>query len=191
MKTIAISVLLAATAFAGGKAFAQETGYVMPPVPYIPSESQRSDPGSNADAWRQTGADFGYGGGTDFAVQRVEKALKAGDFAKAERVLAFFVRRNPRSADGHFYLGTVRMDLGKWDEAKASLVKAQRRDPAHPDPTSRLGVTYAKLGNLEAAYAQRARLTKLAANCRDACELAPKITSGIAMIDAAIAETPR
>jgi predicted Zn-dependent protease len=87
-------------------------------------------------------------------------------------------------------MGVAKMNLGKWDEAKRYLRTAARELRKLPDPKSHLGVTYAKLGDIDGANAQRARLVKMAEACKGTCELSPYITSGIEMIDEALAEPP-
>jgi uncharacterized protein HemY len=134
------------------------------------------------------------------------RALKAGEFARAEEIFVEIARReesgysafymstanraNRKRDDGeaNFYLGVARMNLGKWQEAKGPLEIAAEKQPMHPDPKSRLGVTYAKLGDIAGANAQRADLVKMEGACKDACELSPFILDGIRMIDEAVAK---
>ena len=129
------------------------------------------------------------------------RALKLGEFARAEKIFAEIVRREhpnfamtissrsgprPESWEANLYLGVARMGLAKWEEAKKPLEIAASEN-SHPDPTSRLGVTYAKLGNVAGAEAQRADLVRMREACKDNCELSPFILQGIRMIDEALA----
>jgi len=117
-------------------------------------------------------------------------ALEAGDIARAEAAFIKAVRRNPFDPAAHFYLGATRMDLGNSEGARQHLELAAKKMPRHPDPKSRLGVTYAKLGDVMGANAQRAALVKLSDSCNGVCRLAPYIARGIAMIDDALASPP-
>mgnify|MGYP003390645826 FL=1 len=117
-------------------------------------------------------------------------ALQARNFAEAEALFAEALRYNRNNAEANFYMGVARMDLGKGEDAKKHLEIALRKKPKHPDPKSRLGVTYAKLGDTAAANALRADLVKMSDACRSSCRLSPYITAGIQMIDEALAETP-
>ena len=167
----------------------------MPPLAPGPSSlppmtSQPARPPWDGDAWRHTHLE----GFDSFATRSLFRAglnaLREQNFARAETVFARIARRLPKRDDAKasFYLGATRMELGKWEEAKADLEFAAQKFPAHPDPKSRLGVTYARLGDVAAAMAQRAELVKMAEACKGDCELSPYITGGIAMIDKALAE---
>jgi Flp pilus assembly protein TadD len=117
-------------------------------------------------------------------------ALEANDFTRAEEIFAETLRYNQNNASVRFYLGVVKMNLGKWDEAKRYLKTAARKLRKLPDPKGHLGVTYAKLGDIAGANAQRARLVKMAEACKGTCKLSPYIMDGIQMIDEALAEAP-
>jgi TolA-binding protein len=84
-------------------------------------------------------------------------ALQARNFVVAEGIFEDFLRGNPNHPD-----------------AKA------------PDPKSRLGVTLAKLGDVNGAMEQRAALEKMDKDCKGKCRNAQWIANGIAMIDAAL-----
>jgi len=116
------------------------------------------------------------------------RALQAGNFVKAEAIFADYVRHDRPAPDVYFYLGVARMSLGKWEDAKKNLEVAVTKMPWHPDPKSRLAVTYAKLGDIAGANAQRAELVKMIEACEGACEFLPYIRGGIQMIDQALAE---
>ncbi len=169
MRTVTLSILLAAGAVLACPAIAQETNDPRPPETVNSSWDYTSPMGSNAF---QPGLD----------------ALDSGNLAKAEMIFARALRRNPRNGAGNFYLGAVRMDLGKWDAAKKHLEIAVQKRPTHPDPKSRLGVTYAKLGDVSGAMKQRDELVKMKDACKGSCELSPYIIDGIKMIDDALAE---
>lgn len=186
MKTIAISVLLMAGAAFAGAANAQGTSEpsVSPPVAADPVTSGGYEPSlpPPTSVWND---DFPNGR------NRIEEgidALEARNLAVAENIFADILRRYRNDPEANFYMGVTRMDLGKWEDAKKPLEIAVRKKPKHPDPKSRLGVTYAKLGDTTAANAQRAELVKMADACKSACKLSPYIAGGIRMIDEALAQ---
>ena len=183
MKRVTLSVLFAAAAAAtlAGAASAQDAP---PASSYLTIHTAPAEPAWSGDHTGDPGM---------AASPRIESAfnaLEAKDFARAEEVFAKAVKRNPRDPAVNFYLGATRMDLGKWEDAKKHLEIAARKMPRHPDPKSRLGVTYAKLGDTTAAHGQRAALLKLADVCNGKCRLAPFIANGIEMIDEALAPPP-
>jgi TolA-binding protein len=184
MRTVALSILLAASAALACPAHAQEAASDMPGTPSVPEYSAPTDSGWEDDRWRD-----------DFGPVKIVNPFRAGfaaldaeDFATAEKIFARYVRRDQGNAVANFFLGAARMDLGKWEAAKKPLKIAVRKKPNHPDPKSRLGVTYAKLDDIAAANAQRAELVKMADACKGACELSPLIMDGIQMIDEALVE---
>lgn len=181
MKTVTLSALLALAAFFAAPAVGQEIGPVpASPDPYPPIQSGTPDPGWDGDAWRRTGYEY-FGAMDDGLI-----ALKLGNFTKAEASFARVLKRDADNADANLFIGVARMKLGKWEAARPSLEIARAGLPAHPDPASRLGVTYAMLGDTDGARAQRADLVRMAAACTADCELAPYIRNGIAMIDEAL-----
>lgn len=114
-------------------------------------------------------------------------ALQAKNFVVAESIFTDYLRANPQHPQANFLMGVVEMSLDKWPEAKKYLEIAVRKNPKAPDPKSRLGVTLAKLGDFPGAMEQRAELEKLDKDCKGQCRDAQYITSGLAMIDQAIA----
>jgi tetratricopeptide (TPR) repeat protein len=183
MKTVMLSILLAGVAL-GSAANAQDAPAAAPPVGVVDG-SQFAPPETTNSSW-----DYSGPRGSSNPLQPGFDAIDSGNFTKAEALFARIRWRAPGDGAINFYLGAVRMDLGKWEDAKKPLEVAVRKIPVHPDPKSRLGVTYAKLGDTAGAHAQRADLVKMADACKGACELSPYIAAGIHMIDEALAETP-
>jgi TolA-binding protein len=186
MKTVTLSVLILVSAAFAGLANAQEAPATPTAPPAETSSYIAPEPSVwDGDAWRRIpGPDL---------VSRMESgvsALKANDFALAEQIFGNVLRRKPASADANFYMGVAKMNLGEWEDAKKHLEIAVRNKPKHPDPKSRLGVTYAKLGDAAGASVQRAALEKMADTCKRSCkDFAPYIAGGIEMIDKALGET--
>lgn len=190
MRSVTFSILVAAGAAFGSAANAQ-TPAADPPA--SSTDVSTPPPMQQAPQWAgdpqlpccdlsdtRRGRSLGHG----------VAALEANDFVQAEEIFADVLRRNRNDAGVRFYLGVAKMNLGKWDEAKRYLKSAARELRRLPDPKSHLGVTYAKLGDIAGAYAQRDRLVQMAEACKGSCEASPYILDGIQMIDNALAETP-
>jgi len=191
VRTATFSVLIALGALIAAPAMAQDTGSApatTDAMPYIaPPSNSAPDSGWNIDDWRtQTGP-------TVSPLERGVRALKSGNFQRAETSLIKALKSNSDDGLINFYMGVAQMGLGKWDAARSHLEIAYREDMTHPDPASRLGVAYARLGNTDGAQAQRTALLAMADACNGMCKLAPFILSGIRMIDEALvdAATPR
>lgn len=180
MQQIALSTLFILASVFAGAASAQD----MPSVPAsaVPIiHSAPAEPGWSGDRSGDPGAVYTP------EIERAFDALAKKDLVRAEGGFANAVRRNPRDVAANLYLGATRMDLGKWADAKKHLEYAATKLPRHPDPKSRLGVTYARLGDTAGAYKQRAALVSLADACNGTCRMAPFIAEGIEMIDEALA----
>lgn len=188
-RTVALSILLAGGIALASAARAQEAPVdapVAPPAAGDPTLGGGYSPPTDAQPsiWSD-GIPY-----SRYSMQDGIDALQARNFVEAEAIFAEALRYNRNDAETNFYLGVARMDLGKWGDAKKHLEIALRKKPKHPDPKSRLGVTYAKLGDTAAANALRADLVKMGDACKSSCRLSPYITAGIQMIDEALAETP-
>lgn len=181
MRTIAISVLVAAATAFAGTASAQQAPPPEPANPALNTGSYNTPEPPWTGDLRIPGPDI---------VSRMEfgvSALKAMDYAQAEEIFAKVLRTKPTNADANFYMGVAKMNLGEWEDARKHLEIAVRKKPKHPDPKSRLGVTYAKLGETAAAATQRADLERLAQTCKRSCKgYTPFIAGGIEMIDEAL-----
>jgi TolA-binding protein len=183
MRTVALSILLAAGAALASGANAQESPAASSYAYVGESETPSSTPDfTPVSMWSDNASSSRYG------IQYGVSALKAQDFMQAETIFANFLKYKQNNADANFYMGVAKMNLGKWDDAKQYLEIAVSRKPQHPDPKSRLGVTYAKLGDAAAANAQRADLVKMNDACKNACRLSRYIKGGIEMIDEALAQ---
>jgi tetratricopeptide (TPR) repeat protein len=187
MKPLSLSVLLAAGAALAGAAYAQEAPSAPPAyVPTTPftAQSDSGPPHWAGDPWRGEPSQA-----MPRSIDAGVAALEANDFAKAEAIFNESLRYYASDPTFRFYMGVAKMNLGKWDEARRYLRTAARELRKLPDPKGHLGVTYAKLGDIDAANAQRARLVKMAEACKGTCELSPYIASSIRMIEEALAES--
>lgn len=191
MKTGALAGLVTVAAIFASAAVAQETpsspqisAPALPPTPFTTNATSEHHPGWNS--WQERNYEVPAGRNINVGF----RALDNKNFSRAEEIFVDVVQRNPRNAAANFYLGTTRMSLGKWQDAKGNLELAARGMSRHPDPKSRLGVTYAMLGDWSAANAQRAELVKMSMTCKNSCKLSPYISAGIKMIDDALARSP-
>ena len=176
MKMIVVSILLAGAMGAAGVANAQGAAPPDPP------------PSVGGDAWQPMGPapdnrTLPWSG---------ISAMKANDFVAAEAMFADFLVRKAQHAEANLYMGVIKMNLGKWDEARGYLETAATLEPTHPDPRIRLGVTYAKLGDTTAALAQRAELARMRTSFSFTSRTIPShVREGIAIIDNALEEASR
>jgi tetratricopeptide (TPR) repeat protein len=99
--------------------------------------------------------------------KKAVKAVEVKDFAAAETLLLAYVVKKEKDADGWNYLAFSQRNLGKNDEAMANYIKALAINPAHKGALEYQGELYIKLGNLDAA---KANLAKLEAVCKKKCE---------------------
>src|SRR5690348_10693922 len=114
------------------------------------------------------------------------EALQAKNFVAAEELLINLVGRNPTTEDASFLMGLAKMGLEKWGEARTYLEAAVKKQPARPEPKTRLGLAYVKLKNPDAAKRQRAELASLDAACKGACADANWIKDGLFLLDEAL-----
>jgi len=170
MRTAKFSILLAAGAMLALSAHAQVPTSLKPLT-----DDQRNLAANNTDNHRLLDG---------------VSALQAKNFTVAEAVFGEMLQHDQSNADANFYMGVAKMSLGKWDEAKKYLEVAVKKSPKNPDPKSRLGVTYAKLGDTAGANAQRADLVKMDKDCKGTCRYSQFILDGIVMIDQALAQPP-
>ena len=184
MKAAIHSLLLVGLAGFAGAAHGQEAAATLPPTPFTASHEARVDSSTDWDALRGDPGAASVAGLTHPGVA----ALKASDFARAEGLFARSLRFNGNDVSLRLYMGVTKMELGKWDEAKQYLRTPARELRKDPEPKGLLGVTYAKLGDITGAHAQRAALVEMAAACQANCARSSEISNGIRMIDAALAE---
>ena len=113
-------------------------------------------------------------------------ALEGKDFVTAEAILIDVIRRDPARIDASFLMGLAKIGLNKWDEARIYLEIAVEKEPARPEPKTRLGLTYVQLGALDAAREQRRQLGGLNTDCNKTCPDAKWIGEGLVVLDEAL-----
>ena len=87
------------------------------------------------------------------AFEQGARAFAAGDFARAERILAEVVKAAPESFDARLLLGATLAQLGRTDAAIVQLRAAHRLRPAHTDALKLLATEYMAKGDYRAAAA--------------------------------------
>jgi rhomboid protease GluP len=85
---------------------------------------------------------------------RGQAALDAGDYARAVTELERTVAKDPRAADGYFYLGVAYGQLEQSALAAQAYEQALRLAPSALDIRWNLALTYADLGQYKEAIAQ-------------------------------------
>ncbi len=122
-----------------------------------------------------------------FLHQSAVQALQAQDYAAAEKNLSDLLKIKSAPPASNFLMGLAKIGLEKWDEAQLFLETAVATEPKRPEPKTRLGITYAKLNNTDAARQQRAALAGLDVDCRQTCADAQWINEGLVLLDQALA----
>jgi tetratricopeptide (TPR) repeat protein len=82
-----------------------------------------------------------------------EERRAAGDLDGALVAFTQAVTAAPSSAPAHNKLGTIYVDLQRWDEAFGEFSKAVQLDPRHAPAHSNLGNVYRERGRLDEAVA--------------------------------------
>lgn len=113
-------------------------------------------------------------------------ALQAKDYASAEASLNELLQYQAAPPNSNFLMGLAKIGLEKWNEASSHLEAAVQAEPKRPEPKTRLGLTYVKLENADAAKQQREALASLDAACAKTCEDATWIAEGMALLDQAL-----
>ncbi|MEP7209845.1 MAG: tetratricopeptide repeat protein [Alphaproteobacteria bacterium] len=124
--------------------------------------------------------------GINATLREAMDSMQAKNYELAERKFLEVLQDKPTEPRANLMLGVTEMALMKWEEAKKYLTTAVAISPREPDPKSRLGVTLAKLGDLDGAAKQRADLATMDKACKGKCLNAKWIADGIVMIDGAV-----
>ena len=101
------------------------------------------------------------------SLDKAERAIKAGDYQDAIPILEDVVEQDSENADAYNYLGFAHRKLGNYGGSKTYYDQALSIDPDHKGANEYLGELYLKLGQLEKAEAQLARLDGI---CTFGCE---------------------
>ncbi len=96
-----------------------------------------------------------------------EKAMKAGNYNRAIKLLQKVVARDSQNADAWNYLGFSQRKLKRFDQALGAYQKALAIDPEHLGANEYLGELYLRIDKLEKA---KERLEKLDDVCTFGCD---------------------
>jgi len=90
-------------------------------------------------------------GNADAAFARRLRALFFGRWATMEPVYRDLAGQHPKHPDGHFLLGSLLMDVGRWSEAIEALQKAKALNALAPLPRYKLTVALWSAGRISEA----------------------------------------
>lgn len=99
--------------------------------------------------------------------KKAVKAIDAKDFATAENLLIGYVAKKEKDANGWNYLAFAQRNQDKNDAAMTNYEKALTLDPKHKGALEYQGELFLKLGNMDGA---KANLAKLEVLCSKKCE---------------------
>jgi tetratricopeptide (TPR) repeat protein len=109
-----------------------------------------------------------------------EKAVKAGKYKKAVKLLNKEVKRDANNADAWNYLGFSNRKLKKYDASLAAYKKALAINPKHRGANEYLGELYLQTDKVANAKTQLATLKKI---CRSGCEEYDDLKQAIAVYE--------
>jgi tetratricopeptide (TPR) repeat protein len=110
-----------------------------------------------------------------------EKAVKAGNYKKAVKLLNKEVKRDANNADAWNYLGYSNRKLKNYDASLAAYKKALAIDPKHRGANEYLGELYLQTDKVAKAKTQLATLGKI---CKSDCEEYDDLKQAIAVYEA-------
>lgn len=99
--------------------------------------------------------------------KKAVKAIEGKDFATAETLLTAYVNKREKDASGWNYLAYAQRNQGKHDDAMRNYTMALTLDPNHKGALEYQGELFLKLGNIDAA---KANLAKLEHVCAPVCD---------------------
>jgi len=105
------------------------------------------------------------------------RAVDAGAYARALRMLNNVVKAEPRNADAWNYIGFSQRKLEQYDKALAAYNKALAINPKHRGAREYLGELYLMTGDVAKAESQ---LRKLDSICTFGCEEYDELKAAIA-----------
>ncbi|HYE46514.1 MAG TPA: tetratricopeptide repeat protein [Caulobacter sp.] len=122
--------------------------------------------------------------------QKGVDAISAGKWKDAQRAFGRVTEAAPKVPEGWFMLGFAKAGGGDLKGARKAYEKAVKLKPDDIAARRELGVTLAKLGEVDKARAELTALEARAAACAGACPDAALLTLSIAEIKGALAPAP-
>jgi len=123
--------------------------------------------------------------------QRGVAALEQKNFKDASKYFGNVLSVDPRNANSNYLLGLSLAGLGNHKRAAGAFEKAAKYDARLTPAYQQLGITRARLGEMEKAKAARDALAAKLLACGETCANAAELKAGIAAIDEAIAAGPQ
>ena len=99
--------------------------------------------------------------------KKAVKEIDAKNFEAAEKILVGYVAKEAKDPNGWNYLAFSQRNLGKNDDAMTNYNVALGLDPNHKGALEYQGELFLKLGNIDGA---KANLAKLEVVCKKKCE---------------------
>lgn len=132
-----------------------------------------------------------FGGSSDAPTPNSEyrtalKAIKAGDYARAAKLLESVVSKQPDNADAWNNLGYSERRQNHFERSFAAYRRALAIKPDHRGATEYLGELYLQTGDLAKA---REHLKKLRTLCPRGCEEAEDLAEAVRAYEAAHPES--
>jgi len=118
-------------------------------------------------------------------------ALKASQFADAKKSFGKVLGVAPTDANANFLAGLADAGLNDFKAAAKHYEKATKANSKMVEAHQELANSYLKLGQRDKAEAELAKLQKLQADCKDACEDAAKLKDAVTAVQSALAAPPQ
>ncbi|HXG99716.1 MAG TPA: tetratricopeptide repeat protein [Sphingomicrobium sp.] len=119
------------------------------------------------------------------------QALKVQRFAEAKKAFGRVLEVAPKDPNTNYLAGLAHAGLSDLKNARKHYERAVKYDPSMVVAHQELGVTYARLGQLDKAQVELANLNALATKCGGGCAKAGSLKSAIAQVTTAIAGVRR
>jgi len=119
------------------------------------------------------------------------EALKASKFADAKKSFGKVLGVAPTDANANFLAGLADAGLNDFKAAAKHYEKATKANSKMVEAHQELANSYLKLGQRDKAEAELAKLQKLQADCKDACEDAAKLKDAVTAVQSALAAPPQ
>ena len=142
------------------------------------------------------GGGGGGGGGPSMSSSRVDpvkryqqgvELLKAGNYKQAEKAFDDVLDVAAKDANTNYMMGLAQIGQQDFNNARKYFRNAVKYDGNNAGARGWLGAVEAKLGDAGKAAEQKTALEAMKAKCAGACPEAKLIDSGLAQIDAAVA----
>ena len=132
------------------------------------------------------------------AVNLYNEAVEQGDMKKREELLRKAVKADPKFLPAHNMLGTMYMQMGRYDDAKRKFKTAISINPDYPDAHKNLGFLYIETGRIEDALVELKRAVALNPGDSEAVALMARVFAetgnfpeAVALVERAVGLNPK